>query len=404
MQMQFLIRRGWRSLAIAGLLSVGSASYYMAQGRTAVVTPETPRVSHGHPSGSAVARRLAQNTPTRRLAALDLTVAPHLDEYPVVVLPAQRGFHALQAALDFCHTLPEAPIANVILLDAGTYTGNYTMPPSGSLAIIGREGGLATTIQGVPGINQPALRFAPVSGPATTELALVGLTIVGEMQAAVQFVGATSNTELGLENCHLITNGPLPAISMTGSGYGQDQRAVLNLWETDIDSAGKGISANVGNHVEIFTSMSMIGAADIAVDFQCGAVDDDTEVILFHGAAWGLQALSASNVNHLWSGGVFLSGGQTAVTLTNVSDARLEQAEVNTESGHAVEVSGTDLEMEYMRIGAGPSSYGAWAVSSSNVNIAFSNFSTDTDAYATYVDASSTETRAFNHWRFLPLP
>jgi len=402
MNTHLMTRKVWR-IAAVGLLAVCSASFYVAQDRTPVPTAQPAPSAAEHRAAPPLAKLASR--PTKGIRLRDWSVNPDLDDYRVVVLPAQRGFHDLEAALRFSDTQSaRAPVPTVILLDAGIYTGNFVLPPGGTTYIIGREGRLATTIEGSPGVNLPAVRFSPVSGPLTTEAILVGITVRGYMQSAVQFVGSTSDTRLGFDECFLFTEANIPAISWSGSGYGSDERMNLDLWDSEISSEGDGIVANVGNHVGMFSGMGIYEAAGVALDFQCGPADDNTEVILFQGATWGDRALRITNLGHLWSGGVFLNSNQTTVTLTNVSETRLEQAEVHSGSSHAVELSGSDLEMEYMRVGAGTGAYGVRAVSSSNAFIAFCNFSTDSSAWTTYVDASCTETLAFNHWRYLPLP
>lgn len=404
MQTHSMVRRGRRALAVLGLLAVGFTSYYMAQDRTPLAPPERPPAARSPQKMATLARRTARRTPTKMLRAIDLTVPPELGDFPIIVLPARQGFYELQGALDFCHALPESRAPIAILLEAGTYVGNFTLPATGTTYVIGKGGDLATTIQGAGGVNLPAVNFSPAPGPAKAELALVGLTIVGELNSAVKLYGVGIHAELSLEDCRVVTNSNIRAISVTGSGYGADEHLSLNLWETDIESMGTGIVGNTTDHFDLFCYMSLVGAEGIACDFMGTAGNTDTELILYQGSMWGDRGLRATNINHVWCGGVYLSATQLAVEFDNVGDSRIEQAEAHSETTHAVQLTNSELNMEYMRVGAGTGAYGVEALTSSEASIAYCNFGTDTDAHATHADGTSTMTRIFSHWRFWPLP
>lgn len=391
------------TLGVAALLSVVLVPDGVAQRRQDIHAQSSVRGPTQRGGASALSRRAARQA---RLHALRGTlpgrsVDPTLVSYAVVVQPAGRGFHDLQDALDFCGRQNSTRSA-LILLAAGTYTGNFVLPPSG-VVIVGTDGTEATTIVGQTGVMQPTLRFAP-SGGSPVQSGLCGVILQGKEVAALDYSGSNADAGLWLEQCRITTEKAIPAIRMSGGGFSADALLHLDLSNIEMDSLGDGIQANIGAFVEIFCGRSIVAAEGTAFDLTASS-SQSTQFILWNGAVFGQRCLNADGVGIVSVGDMHLEAANGVVSLTNVPAAMFLHGDMNAAGGDALLVSGSHLDTEYFQISVeDPLRYGVRALAGSTANVAHCGFFTGTSVNAVSVDGSSAKNTIFNHWGYTLLP
>ncbi len=336
------------------------------------------------------------------LAGQARLLGPGLEDFPIVVYPGAQGFLDLQTALEFCRRTRNSAM-NTVLLDEGTYVGNFTLPPSG-VTVIGRYGNAATILMGSTGAGQPTLQFSPSGGAAGgVSTTLSGLTIIGVDEAAVDMSATNADAEINIDHCEVQSSGPFPGVRVSGGGFGSDQWMSCYLMNSTIASAGDGILANTGPYSLVFAFRSFIRCSATAVTMNSSSTVE-TELILAWTPVEGTAALVASNIDHVFSGASYLSGEQIGVDLVGVLDASLERGEIHSASGSAIRVSNSRLHARYLQISPNTAGgIGIAANTSSEVNAAFCEFFSGLSSEAIRIDGSSVLFSVYNHWQYSPL-
>ncbi len=393
----------FRSLGLPMLLGVVLIAPSVAQNATRVPARGPAHQLRRTGGASALTWRAARRVRLNALRQVPPSgpVDPALASFPVVVQPAGRGFHDLQDALDFCGRQNSTRSA-LILLAAGTYTGNFVLPPSG-VVIVGTDGTEATTIVGQTGVMQPTLRFAP-SGGSPVQSGLCGVILQGKEVAALDYSGSNADAGLWLEQCRITTEKAIPAIRMSGGGFSADALLHLDLSNIEMDSLGDGIQANIGAFVEIFCGRSIVAAEGTAFDLTASS-SQSTQFILWNGAVFGQRCLNADGVGIVSVGDMHLEAANGVASLTNVPAAMFLHGDMNAAGGDALLVSGSHLDTEYFQISVeDPLRYGVRALAGSTANVAHCGFFTGTSVNAVSVDGSSAKNTIFNHWGYTLLP
>ena len=219
-----LTRRRPRLLALLGLLAAGTA---MAAGSVQTAAESGVRSPHLDPRGSNYPSPLVAGAPGVASARVPGSIQQWPREYPILVLPEEQGFTDLQNALDFCLASP-AP-QSTVLLSAGTFTGNFTLPPTGRTWIVGRDGVAATSIEGAPGVVQPVLTYAPLATASDAEALIFSVQVRGTDTAVVEYTASKSEAELMFHDCLVESLGAFPALRLTGGGLDQNNEMKLEL-------------------------------------------------------------------------------------------------------------------------------------------------------------------------------
>jgi hypothetical protein len=385
-------------LLISGAVSLGISQTNPDQPKSVILRPPSQNMA-----AKVASRKAAGASHLTALSSKAQKLRPNPQDYPVVVYPAGLGFLNLQDALDFCGRARNSAAMNTVMLDEGIFVGNFVLPASG-VEVIGRYGREATFLQGAPGAGLPTLSFSPSGGASGgVSASLIGLSILGVDGAAIHMGGNNADAELNITQCGLEAPATFAAVHLAGNGFGQDQEMALFLMDSMVESAGGGISANVGPYTRLFVFRSFIQCAEIGIEMNAGALPG-TELILYQTPVEGSNALVASNIDFIWSGGSILDGAQTCVDLSGVTEAGLERAEVHSENGDGIRISNTVLYARYLQISPDAAGkIGISAINSSQINADYCEIHSDLISDALQADASSTIFSIYNHWRFTPL-
>jgi len=301
----------------------------------------------------------------------------------IVVLPEKITFDTLQGVFDYCngqYRSGRSEGRGYISIPAGTYFGNWVIPPGYS--VYGSGAGY-TILIGKQGVSAPTIKYPAPSGPSDYSF-ISELTVVGREVAAVEYTGNQSQSSFGLGMCELETmaTNPIPALKISGEGAGYDQ--CMEFWTYTYDdspisiysSTGNAIEATLGSDVELEFERCEIEAAQVGLVISSpGATDSyvDFEKCYFEDCQYGIKATDTTGL-----------------------DLRETEIEVTVD---AIEISGSIASIyrcEFYAPGIGVN-----ASSGSSLYIAYTGFFDCQQAIS--VDASSTKRAAFNHLDFIEL-
>lgn len=336
----------------------------------------------------------------------DFVFNPSIED-PIEVVPGGMRFSSLKAALDHCASgRPESSgirDTTVVINANTTIYGNFTLPTSG-VRLVGLGGPFSVALIGNVGVTQPTLRYAPTGGVNKSHAWLEGLWIVGEHVAALEYAGTDAWAQLWIRNCRFETTAQIPAILATGSGFGSGQVMSLSLDYSGIESEGTGVLFDVGQHVDTIFLDTYVSATTAGVDIMA-STQTGTAFRFLDSGVWGEYGIRAYGPGFIWLGESYGDGNLQALVLDNIADAVVERGELHSENGNTMEVSGSELGLQYCRVNTNGTGCVALSLSNgSDGNIAFCDFGSDLISNAIVVDGTSTRKAIYNHWNFDPLP
>ena len=334
------------------------------------------------------------------------------DAAPVTVYPQGVGFQTLQAALDFRAREKSAKGSgrgpgtwSYIVINPGTYTGNYTIP--GNTFLIGAAGPGAVHIQGSAGSSLPTLTAAIGSGPDEDMYALVDLVVSGVGSSALRVTGAGAYGGVWTERSFLFVEAPVtaPAVYIDAGGQSSDRECYINFTNSDLEpDLGAGIEARMGDYTEIGIERCSTQPLDISATGGTGADTwlgiYDSELDMNGSSAGrilldieGLESFEISNTSG-WSEQADVAK-ITSVGWGQISYSRLEGW------GQGLVLDGSYTRMLYSHISAwGAASRCAGLTNGSNLEMYYVGFFSP---LGIYVDPTSSEYDVYSHWNGGPL-
>jgi len=337
---------------------------------------------------------------------IDFVFNPTMEE-PIEVRPCGLRFSSLQAALDHCaaggNEKSGARDTTVVINPNTTVVGNFTLPTTG-VKVIGLGGSFSVAIIGASGVPAPTFSYTPSGGGDKSYAWFEGLWIAGRQVAAIDYTATDAWASLWIRNCNIETSSQIPAILAVGSGFGSGQPMSLSLDFVGIESTGTGVLFDVNQYVNVMFLDSYVSGETTGVDIMSSS-QTETDFRFLDSGVWGEVAMRVDGPRFLWLGESYVDGNTQALIMNLVSDAVLERGEFHSETGNTIEVSGSDVGVQYTRIGTNGA--GAVALSLANNsrgNIAFCDFGSDLLTNAIVVDGTSTKKSIYNHWNFDPLP
>lgn len=299
----------------------------------------------------------------------------------IVVYPEKMVFDTLDNAFDYCNKKASkggGQKRGRIDLPAGTYVGNWIIPPGYSIYGWGPD---QTKLVGATGVNQPTLKYPAPSGSSQMTY-LSGLTVVGREVAALEYTGNNSESFLYIYWCKLRTlpANPIPAFKVSGSGLGSDQE--MDFWTDDycsIESAtGNAVETNLGSFVELEFDDCELSAGIACFDLNsvAGAIDSDVDIYdcELEECQYGIRANNQKNMD--------------------IEDIWIE-ATVD-----AIELTNSWTYMYWCELEA--PGYGVKALSGSTAYVGYSGLYGCAQPF--FADGTSTEKHVFCHLDFTAIP